>query len=414
MTQEQYKELVDKLGKEAADKIQAEAKAIEDALTSKFQDVTSGLMSREDFDKFKSDVITPLNEKLGTLLTLEEAVKAQGTKINAILEAPNGKKAKSIDEFLALQMPKLVELKRAGTGVIEISGAELKAAGITSIAGSIDPASPYLPGIDGTALELFDIVRNPNFMINRVDMGSTNQYKLAWVNETGFEGTVNANIPESGQKPLIQHKFSVEISTAKKAAAYMTLTEEFDQDVPSLAADVRNMLQADVIRAFDDAIQADVLAAAKPFQITGFNDDVEFANLWDALYVLGIQPKVYNFLTNTYALNPVTEGKIKMGKNNNGTYLLPPFAQEIQNALVTANKFEVNTALAGDLRQYKVRMYKDYTLRMGWINDQFIHNEFAILGELRYHSFISDNRKWALAKGDLNAIKALIDGEPGS
>jgi len=414
MTEQQYKDLVEKVGKEAADKIKAEAKAIEDALTTKFQDVTSGLMSREDFDKFKNDVVAPLNEKLATLITLEEAVKAQGTKINAILEGANGAKPKSIDEFLALQIPKLAQLKKAGTGVIEITGSELKAAGVTSIGGSISPSSPYLPGIDGTALELFDIVRNPNFMLTRVDLGGSNQYKLAWVNETGFEGAVDTNIAESGLKPLIQHKFSVEISTAKKAAAYMKLTEEFEDDVPGLASDVRNMLQSDVIRAFDDQIQFDVFAVAKPFQITGFNADIADANLWDALYVLGIQPKVYNFQTNTYALNPITEGKIKMGKNVNGTYLSPPFAQEIQNALVTANKIPVNSALAGDLRQYKVRTYKDYTLRMGWINDQFIHNEFAILGEIRYHSFISDNRKWALAKGDLNAIALQIDGTPGS
>lgn len=414
MTEQQYKELVDKIGKDAADKVKAEAKTIEDNLNAKYQDVVKGLMTKEDFEAFKTDQISPLNESLNKLIGFEEILKDQGNKINAILEAPNGKKAKSIDEFLALQLPKLAELKRAGTGCIEITGAELKAAGITSIAGSIDPASPYLPGIDGTALELFDIVRNPNFMINRVDMGSTNQYKLAWVNETGFEGDIDTDIAESGTKTFVQHKFTVEISTAKKAAAYMTLTEEFENDVPSLAADVRNMLQADVIRAFDDKIQADVFAAAKDFIITGLDNEIADANLWDAVYALLVQVGYYNFMPNTVGMNWITDGKVKMGKNINGSYLLPPFAQEIQSMLVRANKITTNMAIAGDLKQYKVRMYKDYVLRMGWINDQFIKNEFAILGELRYHSFISDNRKWAIAKGNLNSIMTQIDGTPGS
>jgi hypothetical protein len=311
-------------------------------------------------------------------------------------------------------MPKLAELKAAGTGYIEVTGAQLKEAGVTSIGGSIVPGSPYLPGLAGTPLEIFDIVRPENFMITRVDMGNTDQFKLAWVNETSTEGTPNTNIAEGGTKPMVQHIFSVEISTALKAAAYSILTEEFEADVPQLASEVRGMLQRDVIRAFDDAISAFVFSIARTFNLTGLQAEIAMANLWDAAYSLITQVGYNNFDPNTLAWNFITNAKVQMGKNNQGDYLVPPFLTELQSMIVRSNKIETNVGLAGDLRQVRVRMYKDYTLRMGWINDNFIQNKFAILGELRYHRFISDNRKDAIVKGDLNTVKTYIDGVPGS
>lgn len=415
LTKEQYDSLVTDLNTQAAKKIKDEVDALDVKLNAKREEAIKGYVTAEELTKFKNDELGKLNDLVKNLEVLSEASKAQGSKITAILEGEGGKKIKSINEVLEVNLPKMKEIYKAGQGFMTITGAELKAAGVTSIGGSIDPASPYAPGIGGTTLELFDIIHNANFIINRVDMGSTNQFKLAWINETAVEGLpVNTNIPESGLKTLVQHKFSVEISTAKKAGAYSILTEEFDTDIPGLSSEVRGLLQADVIRNFDDALQAGILAAATEFNLTGLYDEIFNASLWDAAYALITQVGFNNFTPNTLAVDWITNGKMQMAKNMNGTYLLPPFKDEIMSLLVRANKITTNTAIAGDLKQYRVRMYKDYELRIGWINDQFIHNEFCILGELRYHDFISDNRKKAIVKGDLNAIKALINGTPGS
>jgi hypothetical protein len=84
------------------------------------------------------------------------------------------------------------------------------------------------------------------------------------------------------------------------------------------------------------------------------------------------------------------------------------FPQEISPKLVTANKVAANYALSGDLKQFKVDIYKDFTLRVGWINDDFIKNQFVIVGELRYHAYISDNRKKAIVYDNLDTIIAAI------
>jgi hypothetical protein len=51
---------------------------------------------------------------------------------------------------------------------------------------------------------------------------------------------------------------------------------------------------------------------------------------------------------------------------------------------------------------------------MGWYNDQFIRNMFSIVGEIRYHRYISDNRKNALLYDNVFNVRARIDGGSGS
>src|ERR1044072_1652834 len=413
MTKEQMDDLVKEVGNQAAKEIKTQVDELEKGLNTKFADLKSGTVSEKDFNAYKEDTLSKINEALKKLGDLAEASKAQGLKVDDLINNKPGK-TKTMTEFLQPLVGKLQELKMAGTGYIEVTGQQMKDAGVTAVSTSITPASPYLPGIAGTPLEIFDIVRPENFMITRVDMGNTDQFKLAWVNELPMEGTVNTNIAEQGNKPLVQHLFTVEISTALKAAAYSILTEELEQDVPQLASEVRGMLQRDVIRAFDDAISAFVFSVAKQFNLSALYMEVFQANLWDAAYALITQVGYNNFDPNTLAMNWITNAKMQMTKNANGTYVLPPFGPELQAMLVRTNKITTNIALGGDLRQVRVRMYKDYVLRMGWINDNFIQNKFAILGELRYHRFISENRKIALATGDLNNIADIINGTPGS
>jgi hypothetical protein len=286
---------------------------------------------------------------------------------------------------------------------------------VQSVSGTVQgmdtpPGSPYLPGLGNETLQLFELTRNPNFILNRVNVGRTNQYRLAWINETtdDTQNIVDTNIAEGGLKPQVQHLFKVEMSTAKKAAAWMELTEEFEQDLPGLATAVRRMLQNDVMRAFDTAIQAAVIAAARPFEINGLNGGVPFTTLFDAIGALLAQVGFYNYIPNTVALNPVTDWTMLMDKDANGRYLNPPFLNRINALLVDATKIAVGYGLAGDLAQYNVDIYKDFELRIGWINDEFIRNKFCILGEIRYHNYISESRKKALVYNNLLAVQQKI------
>jgi len=415
LTPEQLATLSQEVGKQAADRLDGQFKTLEKNLQDKAAELNKGMMTSADFEAYKAETTKQAQDLLSAIDVIKQANQEQAGLLQTVIDKAKPGQKKTIEDVIREKAPEIKRIYSEGRGFIEITGAQLKAAGVQSIAGTVDPASPYVPGISGTPLEIFDVARNPNFMLSRVDMGTTDASRMAWINEIdAMEGAVNTNVGEGNTKPQIQHKFNVQYTDYKKAAAWMELTEEFDQDIPALSADLRRLLQEDVYRAFDDQIQADVLAAAVAFNISGLNSSIQDANLWDALFSLYLQPGVYNFIPNTVALNWITDGKVQMGKNVNGSYLIPPFREELERLRVRANKIVTNTAIAGDLRQYRVRMYQDYVMRIGWINNQFIQNKFSVLGELKYHSFISDNRRRAIAKGDLNSIVLQIDGTPGS
>jgi hypothetical protein len=422
MDEKQYAELVEKIGKEAADKIKTGLKEAEDRLKAAAEEAKKGLMTAAEFETFKGEQLAKANELLARADKLEGALKEQGTKMNEILEKAAPKIQSFEDYFINTiageKGEKLAELRQKG-GFVEFTASQLKAAGITSVGGtsieamSSPPNSPYLPGIGGSELQIFDIRRNPNFILDKVDLGRTSQSRLAWINETGEEGTPT-EVEEGAEKPLIQNKFKIETSTAKKIAAHLKITEEFDQDVPQLATLVRRLLQERVIRAWDDAIQLAVEAIATSYSAAGLVGSIPFANYWDAVYAMMAQVRVANFIPNSVNIHPYTNVKMQADKNSEGSYLLPSFKDEIQRMLTQANKIAVDNALVGDLTQYKVDVYKEFVLKVGWVNDDFIKNQFAVVGEIRYHRYISDNRKTAIVKGNLGNIRSSIDGGSAS
>lgn len=409
LTKEELDQIKQSVSEEASTKTKEAVKEAETSITAKFEDFKKGLMTKSEFESFKAEKMDPINEVLAKVSKMEEASKAQGEAIQKIQLQKGAENSKSIEQFIEEQLgdtKKMKDLRSSGK-CIEFTGAELKAAGVQSIAGTIPTASPYAPGPSGP-LDIFNVQRNPNFITSKVDLGKSNQSILAWANELEtIEGGAGL-VDEGAQKPQVQHKFEVETSKAKKVAGWVKLTEEFDQDLPNFATNVRRMLQDDVYRAWDDQIQTDVIAAARPFEITALNGQIASANYYDALLALLGQVGSYNYPANTLALNWLTNVVLKTQKNDNRTPILPAFAGDIEGLQTFANKMAFKNVLAGDLKQYKVDIYKDFVLKIGWVNDDFITNQFVVLGEMRYHSYISSARKKALAYDNLDTIISKI------
>jgi hypothetical protein len=414
MNEQQYKDLVAQIGREAADKIKAEVKAAEDRINQAAEDRVRGRMTKAEVDQLISDVLAPINQQLATV---DNATKEIGKKVDAQLEkaAPN---SKTFEQWLIEQKDKIIDLRDKG-GFFTVTGAELKAAGISSIGNTIGTTvtgasgNPYAPGPSGTPLTIFDLRNNPNFITSRVDLGRTDSSKLLWANEATEEGSP-AFVAEGAAKPLISSTYTMEMSQAKKIAAYEVITEEFEQDLPGFATAVRRKIQERVIRFWDDQIQIGVYSAARPYEITQLHGQIYDANLYDGLRAMMAQIGYYNYNVNGIAVNAIEEGMIEMGKGTDGHYLNPPFAARINALMVNANKMAPGFALVGDFSQYKVDIYKDFVLKIGWINDDFIKNQFCVLGEMRYHDYISSARKKALVYHNIQYVAGIINGTPHS
>lgn len=415
LTEQQFNDLVEKVGKEAATKIKDQFAISEKNINDKIEDVRKGMMTAKEFETFKAEELSKVTEKLSSV---ENILKEQGTAINALKENQPGQ-PKTLEAVLsdADTIKAIKEVQRKGTGNVEISlsGISLKTAGSTSIGNTIQPMtpppnSPYLPAaapVDAT--NFYELLYNPNFIINYVNRGRTNFSLLPWVNETSTEGGA-AFVQEGAQKPLWNTKFKVEMSQAKKIAVMTAITEEFDQDLPGFTTIVQRLLQENVTRKWDDEIYAAVIAVAKPYTITGLNGKVDDANLYDALRAAIAQIGKNNFTPNFIGVNPVTNALIEMTKSaTDRLYLQPPFLQRLMTMLREGNKVAEGYALVGDINQYNVDVYKDLVLKVGFNEDDFRRNQFSVVAEIRYHDYISDNRKDALLYSNLETIKAAID-----
>lgn len=415
LTEQQFNDLVSKVGNEAATKIKDQFATSEKSINDKIEDVRKGMMTSADFNTFKAEELSKVSEKLQQV---EDILKEQGTVLNT-LKDNNPAAPKTLEDLLSdpETIKQIKAVQKAGNGVIEIplSNIVVKTAGSQSIGNTIQsmtppPNSPYLPAaapLDAT--NFFGIIYNPNFIINYVNRGRTNFALLPWVNETSVEGAAT-QVQEGAAKPLWNTRFKVEMSQAKKTAAMSVITEEFDQDLPGFTTIVQRLLTETVARKWDDDVYTAVIAAASAYTMTGLNGQVDDANLYDALRAMIAQVGKNNFNANFIGINPVTSALVEMQKSaTDRLYLLPPFLQRIQSLLREGNKVTEGAALVGDITQYNVDVYKDMVLKVGYNSDDFQRNQFSTIAEVRYHDYISTNRKTALVYDTLTRIRTLID-----
>lgn len=415
LTEQQFNDLVSKVGNEAATQIKKQFADSEKSINDKIADVQKGMMTAANFETFKAEELSKVSEKLQQV---EDILKEQGTVLNA-LKDNNPAAPKTLEDLLSdpETIKQIKAVQKAGNGVIEIplSNITLKTAGSTSIGNSIQamtppPNSPYLPAaapLDAT--NFFGIIYNPNFIINYVNRGRTNFALLPWVNETSVEGAAT-QVQEGAAKPLWNTRFKVEMSQAKKTAAMSVITEEFDQDLPGFTTIVQRLLTETVARKWDDDVYTAVIAAAQAYTMTGLNGQVDDSNLYDALRAMIAQVGKNNFNANFIGINPVTSALVEMQKSaTDRLYLLPPFQQRLQSLMREGNKVAEGNALVGDITQYNVDVYKDMVLKVGYNSDDFQRNQFSTIAEVRYHDYISTNRKPALVYDTLTRIRTLID-----
>jgi hypothetical protein len=228
-------------------------------------------------------------------------------------------------------------------------------------------------------------------------------------------------VAEAGSKPLTQRIFQVSYSAAKKIAAYIGITEEFDKDLAYLSTAVRRLLQMDIVRAFDLQVQADVQAAATQLTfstslgpngltLAPYKNAIFDATFYDGLFAMGTAVRLANYVPNISLINPITYGKLMMAKDAYGRYNVPPKEMMDQINPQQGNNLYPDFALVGDLKQFKVDIYEDFSLKVGWINDDFIRNQFTIVAEVRFHDYISTARQQAIMYANVKYMAEQMNG----
>jgi hypothetical protein len=120
------------------------------------------------------------------------------------------------------------------------------------------------------------------------------------------------------------------------------------------------------------------------------------------------------YMPSLVALNPVDFFvQFTAAKDGNGLPLYP--TASLFNTvniggmtIIPTRDIPAGKIFAADMSKYNTTNYVGYTVKIGWINDDFIKNQFVILGESRFHAFVKKLDEQAFVYDDIATIKEAI------
>lgn len=384
-------------------------------------------ISKEEIDNLKKQMEEVNAREYKAIM---KAVSEQGVQMAKMVKHLKGgehtETAKDqINAFIEENAEKIKEMKNAGNGIIEMTtkvvgtvttGSATNPAGIPELAG-VQMAPPMNANIRGTIVDAL------------VSRFTTNQSVYAYTETTPKEGEFGWTA-EGALKPQVDLKIETRYAEPVKVAAYMKLTEEAITDIPGLQSIANDYLR----RKHDIKRENGILFG------TGLADDPVGATVYGHTFVAGSMAlsvtsptfmdvvnacitEIYTtqnytdempYMANLVIVNPVDFYiNLVAAKDLNGLPLYPMAALFNQVTIGGATIIPFIDMPAGkifvaDMSKYNITDYVPYSVRIGWVNDDFIKNQFCIVGESRLHAFVKNLDEVAFLYDDIATVKAAI------
>jgi hypothetical protein len=243
-----------------------------------------------------------------------------------------------------------------------------------------------------------------------------------------------AFLAESASKSQVDLDIAVKTVTPKKVAAYEIMSEEALTDIPRMDSEAKMLILKRVLLKRQSKILAGTGAGDDPNGVIGLarawsnaswtGDKVTDVNLYDVIVAMANQIyTTYNYTDeaayypNLAVMNPADLAALKLKKNEFGMYLFPAFqlvgsnGQSVNvDGITVLPKRDITAGyiMMGDFTKLRIINYIDYSLRMGFVNDQFIKNLFTMLGESRFYTVIKDLDRNAFIYDTIANVKAGI------
>lgn len=292
-----------------------------------------------------------------------------------------------------------------------------KAAGTMTI-GNSTGGSAFVPNVEMVP-GLIDLARNQPFIEQYANTSSTSSARIVWTEKTNPQGQA-AMLAEGEVKPLISFEIKTNESFAKKVADKIKVSTEMLDDIDFIAGEIENELKYQVDMKVDGQLLAGdgtgnnlkgITEYAGGYVLTTIKTPTP--NDADAIRAATAQIRSLNFNANYAFVNTIDGANMDLTKNNQGSYIIPPF--QSANGLtikgvqvVETNNIPVGSLLIGDMTKFVVRNYQAFAIHYGWVNDDFEKNLVTILGERRLHAYIADNNVGAFIYDDFDTIKAAL------
>jgi len=237
-------------------------------------------------------------------------------------------------------------------------------------------------------------------------------------------------LAEGGTKQQIDFSWDTKYATPVKTAAWERLTEESIQDVAGLESVARDFLfkKHNLKKSkgilFGDGIAPNPKGATtygRPFVAGDMALAIANPTFMDVVNACVTDiATTHNFtdevpyMANLVMVNPIDYFiQLVSAKDGFGNPLYPTASLFNQVSIggmtiIPEESIPSGKIFVADMSKYNTTNYMTYTVKIGWVNDDFIKNQFVILGESRFHAFVKKLDEQAFIYDDIATIKTAI------
>jgi len=386
--------------------------------------------------ELQNEYLGTIEEKADNALTQEqltEAIKKAKEDMAGEIENQITDKMKdnsSIDTLENQLKTALVEkhedIKAAfkNNGVVEIT---LKAVGNITTASGTNTSPPAITGTQQAPLSNINL-REIGVLPLTTNLNTTlAAYPYTEAKPKDGDYTFLA---EGGTKTQIDFSWDTKYATPVKTAAWERLTEESIQDVAGLESVARDFLfrKHNLKKSkgilFGDGIAPNPKGATTYGRTFVAGDmalaitnptfmDVVNACVTDIATTHNYTDEV-PYMANLVMINPIDYFiQLVSAKDGFGNPLYPTASLFNQVSIggmtiIPEESIPSGKIFVADMSKYNTTNYMAYTVKIGWVNDDFIKNQFVILGESRFHAFVKKLDEQAFIYDDIATIKDAI------
>lgn len=397
-----------------------EKEEVKKALDAKFAALEKKLSEAQENGATKQQIVDIHKQIEDQGAAIEEFVNSHREKQQITFES-------AVEKAIVENKEKIQQAYKNG-GQVEI---KIKAvAPITTGSGSNATTPSHLFHSDLSRIDL----RNDSALISLADVSNTNSPNYSYSEVEPKEGDYDF-VAEGAKKPQIDFKWRNRFASPVKIAAYEVLTEESVTDVAGLRniattylKDRHDFFKANNIykadgsgikpkgaieygRAFNPGGMADAFAPGTVTLLDAIN--AAATDIYTNPPFSDGQP----FLPNVALINPLDFFlHVVSAKDKNGLPLYPQASMfnEIKIGQMIIRPWlgiDEGDVLIADMKKMKVINYVPYSIRIGWINEQFIHNQFTMVGESRYYQFVKNFDEGAFIYDSIDNIKSALEDE---
>lgn len=415
-----FKEIEKRIGKEIEKRKYLNKEAITGIITSTLKDVN--IENLRNFDGKK--VAESVKNIAGELEKFKNMPSHNGTENRA-----NPLKDMLNDEKIMKRIETVFRSREVGPTVV----LNVRAAAIMTMPNAIDDAAVVAIGddvIESFSIDSFAKKRRPKEyifdLISRKTVAELSEYKT-WLEEGGEEGAF-AIVAEGAVKPLVSKSLIRNVSKYKKVAGKRIYTEEFTKFRKEAYAILEDLFNDQLMRNYAALLMVDVLAKASAYVATALDGQYTAPTDYHAIGAVAAQIESLDFEPDTLFINPQDKWRIALEQDNTGRFFLniptvnPDGTITMMGFRVfTSNRIDVGEFILGESRLYKVED-EPVTIRMGYginvvtdvngfvtsVTSDFDTNQFRIIAETFFHSYIPSNFIGSFVKANFADMKEAL------